>query len=362
MIRGGSGTASGLQTVETTHLTRLVVRLAVALAVATCVIVIWPLRAAASEIVDRNAVQPVLKVDAEGRAGITYTVDGRARQVLAWDAVNAYSPQAGRRQVAFKKDYAGGWGAFRKNVVATMVNKCTSVAMPSLPWLVSACRAPDGSYWALQRWQRMLPNLGLNPWTRDQEVWELHLSHWTGEIAKLEVYSDWAYSGRFHHLFGRLTYRGAPVYGFSTTPTGAPLDGWGRNLYLDTLDSAYGTRLAPRKQLPRPQRHRRLLLRLLPPRPLRRIPGRNQTARARQTLPDHRPRPRRHPRHQLGRSRHPRLRRNKPRRPRPRTTDERTPTKLERPALPKGLTPARQDAFAAHRRSAWITERMNARR
>ena len=39
-------------------------------------------------------------------------------------------------------------------------------------------------------------------------------------------------------IFGRLTYAGVPVHGFSTTPTGEPLDRYGRVLYLDTLDSA----------------------------------------------------------------------------------------------------------------------------
>ena len=33
---------------------------------------------------------------------------------------------------------------------------------PKLPWMVKACKAPDGSYWALQKWQRMLPNLGIS--------------------------------------------------------------------------------------------------------------------------------------------------------------------------------------------------------
>ena len=31
-----------------------------------------------------------------------------------------------------------------------------------------------------------------------------------------------------------------PVYGFRSTPTGVPLDSHGRNIYLDTLNSAYG--------------------------------------------------------------------------------------------------------------------------
>src|SRR5262249_51147930 len=31
-----------------------------------------------------------------------------------------------------------------------------------------------------------------------------------------------------------------PVHGFRTTNNGAPVDGFGRGLYIDTLDSAYG--------------------------------------------------------------------------------------------------------------------------
>jgi len=57
---------------------------------------------------------------------------------------------------------------------------------------------------------------------------------------RLDVSLDWSYGGRWHHLFGRLTYRGQPVHGYSTTPSGDPLDRYGRVLYLDTFDSAYG--------------------------------------------------------------------------------------------------------------------------
>jgi hypothetical protein len=78
------------------------------------------------------------------------------------------------------------------------------------------------------------------PWKPGHGAWELRLSHWRGPVARLEVWLDWSYGGRWHHLFGRLTYRGLPVHGFSTTPTGDPLDRYGRVLYLDTLDSAYG--------------------------------------------------------------------------------------------------------------------------
>jgi hypothetical protein len=51
--------------------------------------------------------------------------------------------------------------------------------------------------------------------------------------------TGWAY-GRFHSLFGRFTWRGRPVYGFASSAAGVPLDSFGRNIYVDTYDSAYG--------------------------------------------------------------------------------------------------------------------------
>jgi hypothetical protein len=49
------------------------------------------------------------------------------------------------------------------------------------------------------------------------------------------------YDGRFQSIFGRYTYDGQPVYGFGTTRVGAPTDGFGRLIYLDTFDSVYGS-------------------------------------------------------------------------------------------------------------------------
>ena len=45
---------------------------------------------------------------------------------------------------------------------------------------------------------------------------------------------------RYDHLFGSLTYGGLPVFGFQSTSRGATLDAFGRNIYVDTLDSVYG--------------------------------------------------------------------------------------------------------------------------
>ena len=194
--------------------------------------------ASASELIARDASGVRLQVDAQGRALLSYRAGGRSRNVLAWGAVDAIEPTQERPQVAFKLDYSGGWGTSRKVVWKTFRDTCRPYDGPPLAWVLTACTAPDGSYWAVQRWQRMLPNYGLKP-NREQAVWELRLSHWRGETAQLDVELDWAYQ-RFHHLWGRYTYQGRPVHGFRSTSRGNPLDTFGRNLYLDTFDSAYG--------------------------------------------------------------------------------------------------------------------------
>jgi hypothetical protein len=185
--------------------------------------------AAASELIDRNASDVQLRVNGSGQALLSYTAGGARRNVLVWGAVNARHPEAGRAQVAFSKDYSGP---------SSLAGGCAPYDGPPLKWLVTACKAPDGSYWAVQSWQRMLPNYGL-PASGAAAVWELRLSHWTGEIAKLTVRQNWAYR-RYHHLFGTFTYQGRPVHGFRTTRTGVPLDAYGRNVYVDTFGSAYG--------------------------------------------------------------------------------------------------------------------------
>jgi hypothetical protein len=194
--------------------------------------------ASASELIARNATGVRLQVDAQGRALLSYRAGGRARHVLAWGAVDAIEPTRERPQVQFKLDYSGGWGTTRTAVWKSFRNACRPYDGPPLAWVLTACTAPDGSHWALQQWQRMLPNYGLKP-NREQAAWELRLSHWRGETAQLEVELDWAYR-RFHHLWGRFTYQGQPVHGFRSTSRGNPLDTFGRNLYLDTFDSAYG--------------------------------------------------------------------------------------------------------------------------
>jgi hypothetical protein len=55
----------------------------------------------------------------------------------------------------------------------------------------------------------------------------------------LTIDTDWAWH-QWDHIYGTFTYDGKPVYGFKATSTGAPLDTFGRNIYVDTFDSTYG--------------------------------------------------------------------------------------------------------------------------
>jgi hypothetical protein len=193
----------------------------------------------ASTLIDRNARGITLSVNAKGEALMSYISAGKAKHVLAWGAVNAIAPSRGRAQVDFKLDYAGGWGKYHKDYWKTFGRSCAAYDGPALAWKVTACKAADGSYWALQAWQRMLPNYGLAP-TAAQAVWELRLSHWTGDLPVLSIQTDWAWH-QWDHLYGTYTYGSSPVFGFRSTPAGNPLDTFGRNVYVDTFNSRYGS-------------------------------------------------------------------------------------------------------------------------
>jgi len=206
-------------------------------AAAACLPAAYPTSADASQLVDRKATDARLAVSADGKALVTYRARGRLRHVLATGAINALAPTPGRQQVSFTMLY--GRGMKSRRVFRRFANVCSAYDGPPLAWLVAACKAADGSYWALQSWQRELPNYGVKA-RGGQAARELRLSHWTGELPVLSITPGWAYRGRFDHLYGSFSYLGAPVYGFRTTKRGAPLDRWGRSLYVDTYNSAYG--------------------------------------------------------------------------------------------------------------------------
>ncbi len=190
--------------------------------------------AGAAEIVTRDAQNVRLAADNQGRALVTYSQGGRIRHVFYSGAINARQPSPVDPQVKFKVDYSGGRGQWK-----TFKNTCRTYDGPKLAFLLSGCKASDGSYWALQVWQRLLPNVGYVPWTSGQKVREVRISHWRGPLAQLDVYRYWINENRNQGIFGRASYLGQPVYGFRTTSSGVPLDDYGRLIYLDTLDSAY---------------------------------------------------------------------------------------------------------------------------
>ena len=199
--------------------------------------------ALASEIVsDRNVKEPTLKVSKEGYALVQYRrEDGTPRNVLFWNAANAVAnSDVGQSQVKFKIDYAGGWGAFRKaNYWKTLKSACRSYDGPALFGFVTGCKAPDGSYWALQQWVRLEAMRGFAPFAREHTAVELHISHWSGALPVLEVWPNWTYGGDLQGFFGRLTYDGKPVYG-TRSPSPTVSDPYARNVYIDTFNSMYG--------------------------------------------------------------------------------------------------------------------------
>ena len=206
------------------------VLVSVALAVsATC--------ASASQVIDRGVRKATLAVDSKGEALITYTLpSGKLRHTLAWGAINALQPRQGAHQVHFSLDYSGGYGKYHKVYWKTFANACRPYDGPTLSYVVAACKAPDGSYWAVQSWDVFWPDLGFTPWKSTQS-YVMTLSHWTGALAVVDAHADWIYDGRFHQLFGTFTYNGEPVYGFKTTQFGAPVDSFGRLVYIDTLNA-----------------------------------------------------------------------------------------------------------------------------
>jgi hypothetical protein len=202
-----------------------------------------PATISASELVqDPNASFISLEVNGKGEALLTYRrSSGRLRHVLAWGAINARTPTPDVPQVRFRWDYAGGWGKYRNGKYwKSFKSRCRPYDGPKLALFVAGCKAPDGSYWAVQAWQRRLPLLGFDPWLPHHTSWELHLSHWSGELPVLDAYANWTYDGRWQGVFGRYSYLGVGIYGFAANPKGVPKDKYGRNLYIDTFNSAYG--------------------------------------------------------------------------------------------------------------------------
>ena len=86
-----------------------------------------------------------------GQAHVSWSEGGATRHVVAGNAINARPPDPGVPQVSFQLRYGA------RSIPGAA---CGRYDGPPLAWVVVACKAPDGSYWALQRWQRLKPNYG----------------------------------------------------------------------------------------------------------------------------------------------------------------------------------------------------------
>ena len=195
--------------------------------------------AAASEVFALDAQDLTLQVNG-GTALVSYTATGKRRHLLLWGAINALASGSAPLQTSFRRDFSGGWKSRGRVIWARFVDRCRPYTGPSLPFLVAACTASDGTYWAVQAWQRLLPMRGFEPWKPNQAAMEFHLSHWSGPVAQLEVSPNWTYGGQWQGLFGRLTYAGVPVFG-TRTPSASRRDAYGRYVYIDTRNSVYGS-------------------------------------------------------------------------------------------------------------------------
>ncbi len=119
---------------------------------------------ASEQVGDLDASAPSLRVDERGEALVAYQrADGTRREVLVWGAENALAPDSERPQVRFRFDYSGGRRTHGRSYPRAFRDSCGLYDGPALVFLVAACKAPDGSYWALQSWQRLLPLRGIDP-------------------------------------------------------------------------------------------------------------------------------------------------------------------------------------------------------
>ena len=220
-----------------------ILRLTLLITLAAVALSALPATAGAATLIDRNPLrgEVTLKVDENGTALLLYRKGALQKHVLAWGAVDASS-------LKFSLDFSGGWGSHRANW-RKLKNVCTSLDPASAEaglgsaaeLTIAACTAPDGTKWAVQLWRRMIPNYG-----GTHGKVEIFLSHWTTTTADLPVLGDWSLNGpdaspslHYQHMFGRFSFQGVPVVVGKADPRGKPLDGIGRNIYVDSLNSNY---------------------------------------------------------------------------------------------------------------------------
>jgi hypothetical protein len=162
---------------------------------------VLPVSAQASIKIAGGAHDASLRVNAKGFATISWTTSGGARRL----AMVAPSGKTTWAHAASGKDATHATDELK------------------LPMLVALRKGPSGRFFALQSWRRL----------KGGPV-ELRFSRWFGKPTKLPIHAvccKW----RSEMVKGRATFHGKPIYGYSNTPEGVPLDKYGRNVYIDFM-------------------------------------------------------------------------------------------------------------------------------
>ncbi|MGN6379955.1 MAG: hypothetical protein ACTHNU_13465 [Gaiellales bacterium] len=209
-------------------------------------------QAIASQMITRDAKYPSIKAGVlrgEKVAAVTYYASGAWHHVLVWGAENARPYSTSVHQVEFKVNFSGGYGSlFGINAWKKLSNQCVAdkPLKSSLPLAVAACtmKTNPHEHWALQVWQRTLPDAGVKPRTSLQRAFELHVSHWTDAYMPV-LWLKWGWSNagptlHYDHLYGVMSSDAFRVYGHSSTAVGNPTDSYGRNIYVDAQNPVWG--------------------------------------------------------------------------------------------------------------------------
>jgi hypothetical protein len=164
--------------------------------------------AGASVEVGINAHDATLRVDASGDAEVTWVGDGGSHSVL------------------ISRDGSLHFGG---GLEGPDVSR--PVSGLELPWQVAVRQTADGSFYGLQERRRL-----------DDGPVELRFSRWQGAPTKLTLAAVCCKWGSVN-VDGAASFHGRPIFGYSATPQGAPLDPFGRNVYLDSLQGGHWERM-----------------------------------------------------------------------------------------------------------------------
>jgi hypothetical protein len=162
---------------------------------------VLPVSAQASIKIAGRAHDASLRVNAKGYATISWTTSRGARRsaVVAPSCKTTWDRAASGKDVTHESDEV------------------------KLPVLVELRQGPSDRFFALQSWRRL----------KDGPV-ELRFSRWFGNPTKLPIRAVCCKWGS-EMVKGRATFHGKPIYGYSNTPEGVPLDKYGRNVYIDFM-------------------------------------------------------------------------------------------------------------------------------